>query len=610
MIFKIRIICALFLAIPLSTYGEVGLPRLISDGLVLQRNADVKIWGWAHPGENVTITFLDQKHTILTSESGNWEIQLSNLSAGGPYKMEIAGENSITINNILVGDVWLCSGQSNMETSMQRVSPLYETEIAAAGNPNIRYFEVPKTYDFNEEHKDLSGGKWEPVSQENILSLSAVAYFYALELYNKYGVPIGLINSSLGGAAAESWISEDALKAFPVQYNEAVRFKDRSLIHQIETKDQVRIQNWYQKARELDEGYSDSGQPWHLAELNTSGWPTMDIPGYWPKTKLGDINGVVWFRKTINIPFSLVGKEAKLLLGTIVDADSTYVNGVFVGTTSYQYPPRRYTIPDHVLKEGENSIVVRVINSAGRGGFVPDKPYKVMIGDTIIDLKGKWRYRLGAKMEYLASQTFVSWKPLGLYNAMISPLLNFRIKGVIWYQGETNTQKPYDYSESKWALIREAQLYALSLPNTGMAVTIDLGEWNDVHPLNKKDVSKRLAKAAYKVAYGENKIVFSGPIFKSVKFRNDKVKISFSNVGGGLITRDGKEPMHFALSGKDKQFAWAEASIKNRKVIVRCDKVQKPVSVRYAWADNPENANLYNKEGLPASPFRTDKWNH
>lgn len=627
-----------------TAFSKATLPKLISDGMVLQRDAEVKIWGWAAPGEKVGVAFAGSTYSAPANDDGEWEIRLSGLSAGGPHQMVIISSDTITINDVLVGDVWVCSGQSNMELSMQRASPLYEKEIANAENPYIRYFEVPKVYDFKAPRHDLPGGKWLSPNRETILSFSAVAYFYALELYEQYGVPVGLINASLGGSPAEAWLSEEALKQFPEHWEEARRFKDDSLIARIQAEDGARIGKWHQTLDSLDVGYSDPENPWYEAGLNTTGWQEMIVPGYWADEALGAVNGVVWFSRAFQVPADAAGEPARLLMGRIVDADSVIVNGIYVGSTTYQYPPRRYNVPPGILKAGKNVIAVRVVSNAGRGGFVPDKPYELITAGQTIDLKGAWRYRLGAKMDPLGSQTFIRWKPGGLYNAMIAPLLNYRIKGVIWYQGESNAGRPQEYKtlfpaliqnwralwkqgdfpflfvqlanfmearsepcESDWAMLREAQLQTLSLPNTGMAVTIDIGEWNDIHPLNKKDVGKRLALAARKVAYEEN-VVHSGPVYESMKIEGDRIVLSFKNIGGGLVSKGGENLKHFAIAGADRQFAWAEAKIEGEKVIVWSDKVARPVAVRYAWADNPEGANLYNKEGLPASPFRTDDW--
>ncbi|MEW6507134.1 MAG: sialate O-acetylesterase [Bacteroidota bacterium] len=631
-----------FLLFFLNTHSQVKLPRLISDGMVLQRNTHIKIWGWASPNEAVNIQFIKSNYKTNADEKGEWSITLPKLKPGGPYEMKIEASNSITIKDILIGDVWVCSGQSNMELPMRRVAPLYETDIVNSSNNLIRQFTVPQKYDFNKPRTDLDNGSWQSANPESVLNFSAVAYFFAKEIYDKYKIPIGLINACLGGSPAEAWISEETLKNFQHYYNEAQKFKDSSLIKQIETSDQQRIQAWYSLLDKKDLGYKDSLR-WSDPDLNTKNWLKMNIPGYWADTEIGNVNGVVWFRKKINLPQSFSGKNAKLILGRLVDADSTFVNGRFVGNVTYQYPPRWYDVPSNLLHEGENTITVRLVNSSGKGGFLPDKPYYLIAGNDTINLKGEWHFKLGAVMEPLGSQTFIRWKPLGLYNAMIHPLLNYRIKGVIWYQGESNTNRAMEYrklfpalisdwrknwgqgsfpflfvqlanfleardqpSESAWALLRESQLKSLTVPNTGMAVTIDIGEWNDVHPLNKKDVGKRLALAARRLAYKEKNIVYSGPVYKSMKIKGNTIELTFENIGSGLIAHGGNELKQFAISGEDKKFVWANAKIVNNKIIVWSGHVSKPAAVRYAWAYNPEGANLYNKEGLPASPFRTD----
>jgi len=634
-----------FLILFSSTFGQVRLPRLISDGMVLQRDSDVKIWGWAAHHENVSLLFLDSTYQATADGSGAWSIMLSGLQPGGPYDMRIEAHNVITLSDVMIGDVWVCSGQSNMELSMRRVSPIYETEIATSDNAAIRHFSVPQRYDFTAPHDDLSSGSWTRANPKTVLDFSAVAYFFARELYDRYKVPIGLINASLGGSPAESWMSEDALKSFPAHYQEAQRFKDSTLIRSIELDDSKRIQAWYRLLGERDEGHAGWPTTWYDPVLSTSDWSNMNIPGYWRDTELGPVNGVVWFRKKFDVPSAIAGKQAKLNLGRIVDADSVFINGVFVGTTSYQYPPRRYDVPPNLLKEGENTIVVRVINSAGHGGFVLDKPYEIVAGNVIIDLKGEWKYRLGAVMDPLASQTFIRWKPLGLYNAMLAPLLEYRIKGAVWYQGESNARRPLEYRDlfpalirnwrsawkqgdfpflfvqlpnfmepkrqpagSDWALLRESQMRTLSLPNTGMAVTIDIGEWNDIHPLKKRDVGERLALVAQSVAYGDEGVVSSGPVCQSMRIEGNRIILTFSHMGGGLSVNGGGDLRQFAIAGADKQFVWAQATIEGNEVIVWSDTIEHPVAVRYAWADNPEGANLYNSEGLPASPFRTDDW--
>lgn len=626
-----------------SVMAQVELPKLVSDGMVLQRDAEVRLWGWASPGEAVRINFKDQQYQATATENGDWEIRLKDLKAGGPYQMQIAASNQIVLDSVYIGDVWLCSGQSNMEIPMSRVAPLYEEEIASANNQYIRYFEVPKEYDLSKEREKISGGHWQETNRNNIDGFSAVSYFFGKNLYETYKVPIGLINSALGGSPVQAWLSEDALKNYPEYYEEAQRLGKPGVIDSLEKIDQDRIRGWYAEVNSGDAGNSNH---WEQKDLEDSGWTEFVVPGYWNFDGKEKQNGVVWFRKKFEVSEAQAGQSAKLLLGRIVDADSVFVNGEFVGNTTYQYPPRRYEIPKDLLVQGENTISVKVLNERGRGGFVSDKPYEINFDDeSKIELSGKWMHKAGFLTSPLQPQTFYRWKPEGLYNAMIHPIEKYHIKGVIWYQGESNTgdpeayktlfpdmiadwrekwgQQPEDFpfifvqlanfmeaydapTDSNWARLREAQLETLQVPNTGMAVAIDVGEWNDIHPLNKKDVGDRLAQAAKNLAYGEE-IVAGGPIFESYEVKGDSIEIHFKNVGDGLMAEDG-ELKEFAIAGKDQKFVWANARIEGDKIVVFSPKISNPVAVRYAWANNPENANLYNKEGLPASPFRTDDW--
>ncbi len=637
------VLCFYVFVIAQTAFCKVRLPHLISDGMVLQRDADVKIWGWAKSGEKITINFNGKKYNATTGKCGRWVVTLSDLEAGGPYNMKIIASNEIVIKDVLIGDVWVCSGQSNMVLPMKRVEDLYEDEIAHAENPFIRHFFVPERYDFNAPREDLEWGKWKSVNPENIIHFTATGYFFAKKLYEKYQVPVGLINASIGGTPIDAWLSENALKEFPASLEIAEKFKDSAYVNKIVREDKARINKWYSLLKQLDRGYSNPEETWFDPGYDASAWATMELPAFWEDEGLEDIDGVVWFRKEVDVPASMIGKPVRLLMGRIVDSDSVYINGVFVGTISYQYPPRKYDVPKDLLKEDKNTIVVRVVNNIGRGGFIKDKPYKLMAGVQEIDLRGQWQYKLGAKMDPLAGQTFVQYKPLGLYNGMIAPLLNYRIKGVIWYQGESDAWEPVEYrkifpalindwrqnwnqgkfpflfvqlpnfmdpknqpSESNWALLREAQLKTLSVPNTGMVVAIDIGEWNDIHPLNKEDVGNRLALTARKVAYGDEDVIYSGPIYKCMKIKGNKIIVTFTNTGGGLIVKGGGKLKYFAICGPDRKFIWANAKIEDNKVIIWNDNIGSPVAVRYAWADNPKGANLYNKEGLPASPFRTD----
>jgi sialate O-acetylesterase len=612
--------------------------------VVLQRNEELKIWGWAAANEKVKLIFKAKEYFTTADNLGKWIIKLPKQAAGGPYQLEFKASNVITVSDVLFGDVWVCSGQSNMELPMERVKGKYEAVIKNATNSSIRQFLVPDKYDFKSELEDFDSGSWVSCSPENVLNFSAVAYFFAKSISEKYNVPIGLINTSLGGSPVEAWMSEEALKPFPLAYQEVQKFKNDSLIDAIQQKDQKRNDDWYAEINSKDNGLSNNKPIWNQLTTDDSDWKEMQIPGYWADGALGNVNGVVWFRKEITIPKSAAGKAAKLVLGRIVDQDFVYINEDFVGTTGYQYPPRIYPVNANVLKEGKNTITVRVINNSGRGGFVLDKPYYLVVEKDTIKLQGAWKYKLGTEMKPLAGPTFIRWKPAGLYNAMIAPLLNFKIKGAIWYQGESNTSNPSNYNktfpamianwrarwtqgnfpflfvqlanfmeeksipaESNWAALRQAQLESLAVPNTGMAVAIDLGEWNDIHPLNKEDVGKRLALQAQRIAYHEKNDMASGPIPDNYNFAKDYVMISFKNIGKGLISKGSSELNYFSISNDGKNFVWAKAQIIENQVKVWNDSIQNPIIVRYAWADNPQTANLFSREGLPATPFQIQK---
>ena len=627
----------------LAATAQVRLPQLIGDGMVLQRDAKINLWGWASPNEHITIKFNHHTTKTVADAAGNWKTQLLEMQAGGPYVMDLSASNHIVINDILIGDVWFCSGQSNMVLNMERLKERYPSEIASANYPEIRNFFVPTASDVAKVHNDLPPGKWSATSPATVLNFGAVSYFFARHLYLKYHVPIGIINSSVGGTPIQAWISADGIKNIPNYAARLAQFKDTAYLDNLLRP--VKVVS--PENKELDKGLTGPVK-WYDTSYKPKNWHKFWLPGCWADQGVKNLNGVVWFRKTIQIPARMAGKPAKLFMGRIVDADETYVNGVKVGNVTYQYPPRRYVVPAGVLKAGTNLLVVRLVNTSGKGGFVPDKRYELTNDSTKIDLRGDWQYQVGQVFDpgfqTSSSPVFSAQnEPAGLYNTMVAPVINYSVKGFVWYQGESSTAKPAEYnqllpaliadwrakwgkadmpfvyaqlpefmevqyspSESQWAQVRDAQLHALTVPNTGMAVTIGAGEWNDVHPLNKKDVGDRLALAAEKTAYGEQQLVSSGPVFKSAVVDGDKIVISFSSTGSGLTANDGGELNQFAIAGADKKFVWADAIIVGDKVVVSCKTLPNPVYVRYAWADNPEGANLFNKEGLPASPFRTD----
>ena len=623
--------------------AQLRLPRLISDGMVLQRDQSLRLWGWASPQEKVSLLFKNKQYKTQADATGKWEIKLPAQPAGGPFDLLFRGQNEVKVSNVLFGDVWICAGQSNMVLPMERVKEKYPEDIASANYPEIRLFFVATLTDLQKKRDDFPSGSWKVANPKDVLQFSAVAYFFARNLYEKYHVPIGLINSSVGGTPIEAWIGEEGLTKFPELTATLQKNKDSLYIKSL--LKQMAATNTPRKSR--DKGMRET-VPWYSADYVPKGWRRMNVPGYWEDQGIKDLNGVVWYRKEIDVPASMTGISAKLFLGRIVDADIAYINGKQVGNVTYQYPPRRYEIPAGVLKEGKNILVVRVVNQAGKGGFVPDKNYSLVANEQVLDIKGDWWCKVG-EVFLPTKDNGVNFsaqnQPSSLFNAMIAPLVSTAAKGFLWYQGESNTGNPGPYrdllpalvqdwrsrwgqgdlpffgvqlanfmevdylpSESQWAVLREGQLKLLSVPNTALAVTIDLGEWNDIHPLNKKDIGYRLSLAAQKLAYGDQNVVHSGPLLASATPENGKIRLRFDQTGSGIISKDDEELRWFAVAGADKKFVWAQARIEGKnEIVVWNDAISAPLYVRYAWADNPENVNFYNKEGLPASPFRTDE---
>lgn len=614
--------------------------------MILQRNTKLKIWGWADPGESVMVSFRGRDYQATANDEGEWMVILDPQLPGMPAQMDISASNHITLSNILFGDVWLCSGQSNMTHAFNRWQEEYATEIAESENSKIRQFYVPTTAVLTGPLQDIPGQEWKEANPENLLNFTVVGYFFAKKLYDRYQVPQGIIMSCVGGTRIEAWTSEDGFKEFPEQLETIEKNKDTEYVERVNAAAKADRES-NPPIQTVDAGLAGEIK-WFDPNFKPLNWKPINIPGYWEDQGIRNLDGVVWYRREIDIPESLAGKRALVKLGRIRNADDLYVNGQRVGGTGYEYPQRRYTIPPDILKPGKNLFVVRVSNQWGPGGFIPDKPYQVEIEDHIIDLKGLWHYRVGEV--YRPSPQYkqginAQSQPASLFNGMIAPLTNYSIRGALWYQGESNAGEPDAYREylpnlvenwrhefdnpdlsfliaqlprymevdylpvtSNWALMREVQMdTALEMKNVGTGINIDLGEWNDIHPGRKKPVGERLALRAMELSYGDNSLVPSGPIFNSQKIVGDKIELSFDYVGSGLVSNNGEKLAHFAIAGKDKKFVWADAKIDGDKVVVWSDEVPEPEYVRYAWADNPDFANLGNEEGLPASPFRTDR---
>ncbi len=528
---NIKLGLVLLLCLCFAAIGEakISLPYLINNGMVLQRGKAVPIWGTADAGESVTLKFAGKEYQTTAGPDGNWKIMLPAMKAGGPYDMQI---NDITLHNILIGDVFLCSGQSNMELTVARVMDMFADEINAYENTNIHYLKVPYCYDFNEPQKDIKKAEWQPLDKTHVMGYSALCYFFAKQLYEKTKVPVGIINSSWGGTPIEAWISEEGLQDFPVYTHQKAVYESKELINNIQQIEQARGRAWQIELYKTDKG-THAQTPWYAENYDDSAWQTVDMfSPQWATNGWRPINGVHWFRQQIDLPASWNGKEATLRLGCIVDADSVYVNGKFVGSVAYQYPPRIYNIPKGLLKTGKNQITIRLMSNGGLPSFVKDKPYKLICGTEETNLSQQWKHRIGTEMPQAPSSTAFQNMPIGLYNGMIAPLRNYVFKGTVWYQGESNTGKWKEYASLLKSLMKdwrktfgmpEMPFYIMELadfmapdnpgrkgwaalqaqqakaaeedPHATLIPNKDTGEWNDIHPLDKKTGGKRLVEA-------------------------------------------------------------------------------------------------------------------
>ncbi len=618
----------------LSASADVRLPRLVGDGLVLQQGKPVTLWGWADDGEKVQVK-LGEREQTTTAKDGRWQLVFKPLKAGEHLQIQVQGKNHIEVKNVVAGDVWIAAGQSNMELPINRVLTRYPDLVRTTNLPDIREFSVPIAYSFQGPQEDFAKGQWKTATPENLASFSAVGFFFARDLHQKYQVPIGIISIPVGGSPAEAWVSESVLQKYPQHLAAYQKFKDDAVLQKTITDDKAKVDAWYARARSEDKGLQNN---WSAANPVTTNWPSLNVPGSLREQNVDFTNGIVWVHKTVNLNAQQAAQEGKLWLGAIVDGDEVYINGQLVGQTGYQYPPRIYSVKAGVLKAGENHITIRLTSYSSNPGFVKDKTYALQVGDEKISLQGQWQYQVGMRGEGFPQTTTIHYQPASLFNAKLAPALRSGIKGVIWYQGESNTARSEEYAtlfpdlindwrkqfhqgdfpflyvqlanfmatktepgESDWAKLREAQRETLTVKNTAMVTAIDAGEWNDIHPLNKQMVGERLALAAGKLAYGDKKLVASAPNAKKLKRVKEGLLVEFD--AGDLIVKGGGDIKQIAIAGADKKYVWAKAKIQGKKLLVWSEQVPEPVSVRYAWADNPEGANLYNSAGLPLSPF-------
>lgn len=638
--------------------GNLRLPRLISSGMVLQREKKTHIWGWDSPGQCITVCFNGKEFTTVTDKDGAFEVWLDPLAHGGPYTMDISDSEgeSVSLDDILVGEVWLCSGQSNMELPMARVKDMFPDDISNCKCPEIRTFKIAEDFRFAGPLDEPETGEWKKPSPDNIMEFSALGYFFARELNRMTGIPVGFIDASLGGSLIHCFMSREMLDGYDDKLALADKYGDDAFRESVLKDNTDKPAAWHKALDERDEGLAGH---WELGGTDDSDWEKVNLPGFLRDTKIGNFLGCIYFRKTFEVPEEMAGKEADLWLGTLVDSDKTYINGVLVGVTEYQYPPRKYHVPEGVLRAGENIITVRLKSEyylefmPGRvsgARFTPGKEYKLFDGLHTIDLEGEWKYRIGAVAENEAPrQDFVSWKPVGLYNGMTAPCHKYVIRGVNWYQGESDCEYTDEYPDlfkrmvsgyrkawgdedlrfyvvqlpnftidnnpesESWTRMREVlRTVSESVPGCDNVVTIDLGEDNDLHPQNKKEIGRRLALLAAHDVCGMD-IFCHGPAIKKcvcVKDGNNaEITLNMTDTGDGLTAREangrGGDITDFMIVDDMGNKLDTEVKVLKDKLVLKVKGLEHSVKeIRYCYSQTNSGALIYNSQGLPLSPGR------
>lgn len=623
----------------LAAKAQVSLPAFFTSNMVLQRQVPIPVWGHAAANENLEIKFHDQVKKLKAGKDGKWMVQLDPEAAGGPYELQVKGSNSILLTNILVGEVWVCGGQSNMEWSVGQ-SDHAAKEIKAATNPYIRQIKIQHQVS-SLPLADVKTDGWKICDTSTVADFTAVGYFFAKQVYDSIHVPIGLINDCWGGTNIETWISREGFESSEA-FRNMIKAMPRVSLDSISALMKIRSR---QRIEALQEGklMGEAAAGFKEPAFNDARWPQIQAPQQWENQSIGDLDGVVWLRKTIVLSEADSKKDALLELAKIDDDDITYLNGVQVGSTRQWDAQRKYRIPAGTLRAGKNVIAIRVTDNMGGGGIWGDSAdLQLNLGDTNIPLKGAWKWQVESVLDRISENSL----PSLCYNAMIHPLVPFSFRGFLWYQGESNADRAWQYRTAfplliqdwrkqfkneqapfyfaqlasfvtegnsntgcSWAELREAQTNTLQLPNTGMCVTTDLvKDAKDIHPTNKQDVGKRLAAIAMKNLYNK-KATCSGPVWQSMKISSNEVILSFDHSDSGLFTPDKYGYVKgFEIAGSDSVFHFARAFIQNNTVVVSCSGVSNPVAVRFGWMGDASECNLFNREGLPAVPFRTDRW--
>ena len=628
-----------------SSGAGLRLARIFGDGMVLQRGVPIPVWGWEVPGTRVAVTLRGRTARATADAAGAWRVRLPALGAGGPWELDVAGGGTrIAVRDVLVGDVWVASGQSNMEFLVAWADSAPQ-EIAAAHDSMIRQFKVPLTF-ADEPAADLAGGSWAPADPAHAGAFTAVGYYFARDLRRSVRVPIGIVNTTWGGSNVETWMSRRALGLTDSAWAAQVR----------ERRAQDSTQREALRARigglpTVDSGLVAGRAVWADPALDDSSWATLPVPGLWEGAGYDGLDGIAWYRTAFVLTAAEAAQGARLGLAEIDDNDVTWVNGHEVGRTDGYNRTRAYDVPAAALRPGRNVVAVRVEDTGGGGGIWGDAARVFLeVGGARRPMAGTWKFRVGA-VSFVPDPQRINKVPTVLYNRMVHPILPFPIKGVIWYQGESNansfaqavayralfaglitswrrewtgarrtfpflwvqlpgfgTPDSVPVERPAWAALRESQAAALALPRTGQAVAIDLGESANIHPRNKQEVGRRLALVARAVAYGQQ-VGDVGPTYRASTVRGGRLVIAFDHAAGGLVTRaGGGAVLGFSVAGADRRFVRAEARIEGGAVVVWSDQVPHPVAARYAWADYPWGSSLFSGAGLPALPFRTDHW--
>lgn len=632
-----RIFSILFLTIFTGAFAKVSLPKFFSDHMVLQRDATITVYGWADAGKTIKVSFNNKNLEVKSNSNGEWSVDFPAEKAGGPFEMKVSEENTIIFKDIYIGDVWFCSGQSNMGWKLEDALNGKE-ELAKASFEKIKLLQVSRTM-AGTPQKDIEKGKWETCSPESGEGFSAVAYFFGRELFQKYNVPIGLINSSWGGTNIEAWMSEDLMgkHASAKKVIEEMKTIDFSDVMKNYKKD---FQAWEEKADRLDVG---TQQKWHEKTYNTSSWKPINLPVYWSKAKITPNDGVIWVTKSFDLTAKdLTSDDIVLSIGRVDNEDITYINGTKVGESKLKDLDRFYKIPKGILVAGKNVITIRVKNSGDIGGFRGDaSSLHLKTASQKLSLAGEWKYEVGTKdIDEVPERQHPTKYATSLYNGMVAPFFGIKIKGIIWYQAEANSKNAKEYAtlfkemisdwrknwksdvpfifaqlpnyanqNNRWITLRESQAKALELKNTGMTVLIDVGDDDNIHPIHKQVVGKRMAIVAESVAYGEKEIPASAPVFDSLKIEGNTVSVVFK---GGVFAKEFvKSNINgFMIAGNDKKFYPANAILQadGKTVKLTSSEIANPKEVRYLWEDAPGKIMLYNANGLVTPPFRTDNW--